>query len=167
MKMTNSYPNIRALHFSTGSSLWRSARASLVSVRRSLRSTAISLFFFVGRGFCSLLRFAAHVVLHRLSIRTLCEPSWPCAGWGSVLTVFGRPLKPKRDTQSSEHGVITTDRHHRINSSSSVEWAVLFLGDPDPVEQRGQVFGQPRRWLDFVLACLRAMPGAIPPSPLS
>jgi hypothetical protein len=52
-------------------------------MRRSLRSTAISLFSSLG-GFCSLLRFATHVVLHRISIRTLCEPSWPCAGWGSV-----------------------------------------------------------------------------------
>jgi hypothetical protein len=69
-----------------------------------------------------------------------------------MLPVFGRPLKAKRDTQSSEHGVVTTDKHHRFNSSSSgVERNVLFLGDPDPVKQHGKLSGDRD---DCAIACL-------------
>jgi hypothetical protein len=38
-----------------------------------------------------------------------------------MLPVFGRPLKAKPDSQSSEHGVVATDMHHSLSSSSSVE----------------------------------------------
>ena len=31
-----------------------------------------------------------------------------------MLPVFGRPLKAKRDTQSSEHGLVATEQHHRF-----------------------------------------------------
>jgi hypothetical protein len=50
-------------------------------------------FFFVGRVlfFASV---ATHVVLHRVSIRTLCEPSWLCAGWGSVGEVDAASFRP-------------------------------------------------------------------------
>ena len=52
-----------------------------------------------------------------------------------MLPVFGRPLKAKRDTQSSEHGLVATNEHHRFNSScGSVERNVWFLGDPDVVK---------------------------------
>ena len=58
-----------------------------------------------------------------------------------MLPVFGRPLKAKPDTQSSEHGLVATKDHYRFNSSSSVERNVLFLGDPDAVKQHGKIVG--------------------------
>ena len=71
-----------------------------------------------------------------------------------MLPVFGRPLKAKRDTQSSEHGLVTTKEHHGFNSSSSgVERNVLFLGDPDAVKQHGKLSGNRH---DRTVACLLA-----------
>jgi hypothetical protein len=56
---------------------------------------------------------ATHVVLHRVSIRTLCEPSWLGAGWDSVGEVdtasFWPAVRAKRDTESSEHGLVVTN----------------------------------------------------------
>jgi hypothetical protein len=55
-----------------------------------------------------------------------------------MLPVFGRPLKAKPDTQSSEHGLVGTKEHHRLSSSSrSIERHILFLGDPNTVKQHG------------------------------
>jgi hypothetical protein len=36
-----------------------------------------------------------------------------------MLPVFGRPLKAKPDSQSSEQGVAARDKHHSLSSSSS------------------------------------------------
>jgi hypothetical protein len=51
-----------------------------------------------------------------------------------MLPVFGRPLKAKPDTQSSENGVVATNRH-LFTSSSSVERNVWLLGDPDAMKR--------------------------------
>ena len=59
----------------------------------------------------------------------------------SMLPVIGRPLKAKPDAQSSEHGVVVTNRHHPFTSSSSVERNVWLLGDPDPMKQHGKLSG--------------------------
>jgi hypothetical protein len=110
-----------------------------------------------------------HVVLHRVSIRTLCEPSWLCAGWGPVGDVdaasFRPALKAQRDTQSSEHGLVTTKEHHGFNSRcSGVERNVLFLGDPDPVKQHGKLSGKCN---DGTVACLLASTRNQAQAPLS
>ena len=58
-----------------------------------------------------------------------------------MLPVIGRPLKAKRDTQSSEHGVVATNRHLPFTSSSSIERNVWFLGGPDAVKQHSKLSG--------------------------
>jgi hypothetical protein len=58
-----------------------------------------------------------------------------------MLPVIGRPLKAKRDTQSSEHGLVATKERHGFNSSHSVERGVWFLGDPDSVKQHCKLSG--------------------------
>jgi hypothetical protein len=56
-------------------------------------STAISVFSLLGR-FLFFVLVGPHVVLHRVSIRTLCESSWLCAGWGSVGEVDAASFEP-------------------------------------------------------------------------
>jgi hypothetical protein len=51
-------------------------------------------FFLRWEGFLYFAPVATHVVLHRVSIRTLCEPSWLCAGWGSVGEVDAASFRP-------------------------------------------------------------------------
>ena len=81
-----------------------------------------------------------------------------------MLPVIGRPLKAKRDTQSSEHGVLATSKHLRLSSSSSVERNVWVLGDPDPVEQHGKFSGNCH---DGPIACLLASSRCQLQTPLS
>ena len=81
-----------------------------------------------------------------------------------MLPVFGRPLKAKRDTQSSEDGLVATKHHHRFNSSSSVKGDVLFLGDPDAVKQHGKLSGNRD---DGSIACLLASTRCQAQAPLS
>jgi hypothetical protein len=45
----------------------------------------------------------------------------------------------KVGSQSSKHGVIATDNIVQLSSSFSVERQVRFLGDPDAMEQDGQL----------------------------
>src|SRR5271156_5092811 len=126
-------------------------------MRRSLRSTAISIFFFVGRVWFFAF-VATHVVLHRVSIRTSCEPSWLRAGWGPVGEVDAASFRPAFEGQI-RHAVIGTrvghnKRRSRLYSScSSVERNVLFLGDPDAVKQHGKFSGNRD---DGTIACLLA-----------
>jgi hypothetical protein len=58
-----------------------------------------------------------------------------------MLPVFGRPLRAKGDTQSSEHGLVGTKEHHGFGSSSDVKRNVLFLRNPDPVKQHCKFSG--------------------------
>jgi hypothetical protein len=81
-----------------------------------------------------------------------------------MLPVFGRPLKAKPDTQSSEHGLVATKDHYRFNSSSSVERNVLFLGDPDAVKQHGKLSSNRD---DSSIACLLAATRSQAQAPLS
>jgi hypothetical protein len=70
-----------------------------------------------------------------------------------MLPVIGRPLKAKPDTQSSEHGVVATNKHHPFTSSSCIERNVWLLGDPDPMKQHSKLSGN--RY-DGTIACLLA-----------
>ena len=91
---------------------------SAFSVSRSLVSRFASRFFLhraFGFGFV-----APHVALHRVSIRTLDEPSW-CklgAGWGSrgesMLPFLVRPLGPKR--ARSHRNTVSSQRVNMIIS---------------------------------------------------
>ena len=36
-----------------------------------------------------------------------------------MLPVFGRPLRAKRDTQSSEHGLVATKEHHHLTQAAA------------------------------------------------
>jgi hypothetical protein len=51
-------------------------------------------FFFHWGGFLFFVSVVTHVVLHRVSIRTLCKPFWLCAGWGSVGEVDAASFRP-------------------------------------------------------------------------
>jgi hypothetical protein len=83
----------------------------------------------------------------------------------SMLPVFGRPLTAKSDTQSSEHGLVTTRAHHRVDSSrSSVERNIWFLGNPDPMKQHGKLSGNCN---DGPIACLLASTRCQLQAPLS
>jgi hypothetical protein len=85
-----------------------------------------------------------HVALHRVCIRTLEEPFSKRArcrlGFERrVDAAISRPvLKTKVGSQSSEHGVIATGKHHQASRCYGVERYVWFLGYPDAVEQHGQ-----------------------------
>ena len=82
-----------------------------------------------------------------------------------MLPVIGRPLKAKRDTQSSEHGLVRTKERHLLGSSSgSVERHILLLGDPDPVKQHSKLSGNCN---DGSIACLLASSGCQAQAPLS
>jgi hypothetical protein len=82
-----------------------------------------------------------------------------------MLPVIGRPSKAKRDTQSSEHGLVATKEHHRFNSSSSsVERKVLFLGGPDAMKQHSKLSGNRD---DSTIACLLASTRCQAHAPLS
>jgi len=59
----------------------------------------------------------------------------------SMLPVIGRPLNARRDMQTSEDGVVVTNKHLRLSSSSIVGRNLWSLGDPDPVEQHGKFSG--------------------------
>jgi hypothetical protein len=41
--------------------------------------------------------------------------------------------------QSAKHGVIAPDKHHQTSSSYFVERHVWFLGDPEAMEEDGQL----------------------------
>ena len=85
---------------------------------RSCSSRVSFCFLFIGLLF--LFFVVTHVVLHRVSIRTLSEPLWLCAGWGSVessmLPVFGRPRSGPNPTRS-----------HRNTGSSQQVNMISFL----------------------------------------
>ena len=82
-----------------------------------------------------------------------------------MLPVFGRPLVAQRDTQSSEHGLVTTKEHHGFDSRcSGVERNVWLLGNPDPVKQHGKLSSNRD---DGTIACLLASSGCQVQAPLS
>jgi hypothetical protein len=56
-----------------------------------------------------------------------------------MLPFIGRPLRTKTRSQSSEHGVVATSKHHHPSRGCCVERHVWFLRDPDAVEQDGQL----------------------------
>ena len=44
-----------------------------------------------------------------------------------MLPVIGRPLKAKPDTQSSEHGVVATNKHHKLSYRQIVSATIILL----------------------------------------
>ena len=85
------------------------------------------------------------VVLHRVSIRTLGEPSWLCVGWGQKESrcchLSVGLVKAQRDTQSSGHGVVATGNMICFLRPLLLERHVRLLGDPDAMKQYGQLAG--------------------------
>jgi tetratricopeptide (TPR) repeat protein len=80
-------------------------------------------------GVCSLMMFATHVALHRVSIRTVCELRWSGArcrlGFSRRVDAASyrtASLRAKVGTQSSEHGVAATDEHGATLKSGKRAW---------------------------------------------
>jgi hypothetical protein len=67
-----------------------------------------------------------HVVLHRVSIRTLSERLWLCAGWGSVensmLPVFGRPRSGPNPTRSHRNTGSSQQVKHDLLPQAATAW---------------------------------------------
>ena len=139
---------------------------------RSLVSRDCSLFF-LHRAFAFVVALgfvARRVALHRVSMRTLEEPFSEQArcrlGFERrVDAAISRPVsKTKADSQSSEHGVIATDKHRQASSCYSVEGYIRFLRDPDAVEQDRQL---PSDGNGCLIPGLLAAPSCQMQSPLS
>jgi hypothetical protein len=87
-----------------------------------------------------LLFVALHVALHRVCIRTLDELIVMKARCrlGFERRVDAAIYEPiseiKTRTQSSEHGVVATDKHGGLSGCSYVEWHVWLLSGPDAME---------------------------------
>ena len=58
-----------------------------------------------------------------------------------MLPFIGRPWKTKTRTQSSEHGVVATDKHVELSGCFFVERHVRLLSAPEVMEQHGQLAG--------------------------
>ena len=92
---------------------------------RSFRSSGF-LFFFAKRFslFCGSVLVVPHVVLHRVSIRTLSEPLVALCRLGSegevdAASFRSASFRAQPDTQSSGRGVVATIRHDLLPQAAT------------------------------------------------
>jgi len=92
-----------------------------------------------------LLFVALYVALHRVCIRTLDELIVMKARCRLRFerrvdaAIYESISEIKTRTQSSEYGVVATDKHSGLSGRGCVEWHVWLLSGPDAMEQDSQL----------------------------
>ena len=102
------------------------------------------VFPFTGLLLFALVAVATHIVLHRVSIRTLVSLSEARCRLGFSRRIDAAIYRPAwkaktRSPSSSEHGVVATRKHKHSSGSFWVERDVGLLRGPDAMEQNSQL----------------------------